>query len=254
MLLSPGCAEGRPLRAISLTGIDSKFFERNCSPIVRLLALRHDGEAGRQGLETFLDAWRESDHWLLLADLGQPLTLSFHQMRARASDLAAIGIPARAILIVKNQSCLHLLPQDLPGVIAILGTGNNLAWLKSTWIQSVRLAYCGDVDTWGLSMLSRARSHTPHLTPVLMTRVGFDLQKAAAVLEITSASITAPAHLTPDETALYHLLLASTAGRLEQEFLLVSLVEQMIRMWADGLYGGCCCWVSCLRRRSRPEH
>lgn len=234
MLLSPGCAEGRPLRALSLAGIDSKFFERHRSLIVRLLDLRHDGEACRQGLETFLDAWRESDHWLILADLGQPLTLSFPRMRVRASDLAAIGIPARAIVIVENESCLHLLPQDLQGVVAILGTGNNLAWLGSSWLQNVRIAYWGDLDTWGLSMLSRARSHAPHLTPLLMTREVFDLHKDSAVPEKIPASNTAPTHLTEDEAALYHHLLTSTAGRLEQEFLPALIVQHAIRVWAAG--------------------
>jgi hypothetical protein len=232
LLLSPGCAEGRPLRALSLAGIDSKFFERHRSLIVRLLDIRHDGEASRQGLETFLDAWRESDHWLLLADLGHRLTLSFPRMRVRASDLAATAIPASAIVIVENESCLHLLPQDLPGVIAILGTGNNLAWLNSSWLQNVCIAYWGDLDTWGLSMLSRARSHAPHLTPLLMTREVFDLHKDSAVPESTPASDTAPTHLTADEAFLYQHLLDSIAGRLEQEFLPASLVQQAVRWWA----------------------
>jgi hypothetical protein len=234
MLLSPGCAEGRPLRALSLAGIDSKFFERHRSLIVRLLDLRHDGEVSRQGLETFLDAWRESDHWLLLADLGQPLTLSFPRMRVRASDLATTGIPARAILIVENESCLHLLPQDLPGVIAVLGTGNNLTWLNSTWLQNVHLAYWGDLDTWGLTLLARARNHAPHLTPLLMSREVFDLHKDSAVPENTPASGTTPMHVTPDEAALYQHLLGSTVGRLEQEFLPAPMVQRAICMWAAG--------------------
>jgi hypothetical protein len=236
LLLSPGCAEGRPLRALSLAGIDSKFFERHRSLIVRLLDLRFDGEASRQGLETFLDAWRESDHWLLLADLGQPLTLSFPRMRVRASDLATTVIPVRAILIVENESCLHLLPQDLSGVIAVLGTGNNLTWLGSPWLQNVRIAYWGDLDTWGLTLLAHARSHAPHLTPLLMTREAFDLHKDSAVPENTPASGTTPAHLTSDEAVLYHHLLACTAGRLEQEFLPVSMVQRAIQMWADEQY------------------
>ncbi len=232
MLLSPGCAEGRPLRALSLAGIDSKFFERHRSLIVRLLDICHDGEASRQGLETFLDAWRESDHWLLLADLGKPLIMSFPRMRVRATDLAALGIPARAVLIVENESCLHLLPQDLPGVVAVLGTGNNLTWLNSPCFHNIRMAYWGDLDTWGLSMLSRARSHAPHLTPLLMTREVFDLHKDSAVSENTPASDTAPTNLTEDEASLYQHLLDSTAGRLEQEFLPASLVQQAVRWWA----------------------
>ncbi len=229
--LSPGCAGGMPLRALSVAGIDSKFFERHSSLIIRLLDLRFDGEASRQGLETFLNAWREHGHWLLLADLGRPRALPFPQIRVRAADLATTGLKARALLIVENESCLHLLPKDLPGIVAILGTGNNLAWLRSEWTRGARIAYWGDLDTWGLTLMSRARSNAPDLTTLLMTREIFDLHAKSAVPEKISASSIPPAGLTPDETAFYYHLFSCTNGRLEQEFLSVSLVQNAIRNW-----------------------
>ncbi len=46
--LEPGCAEGRPLRALAVQGNDSKFFERHASLLTALLDERCDGEASRQ--------------------------------------------------------------------------------------------------------------------------------------------------------------------------------------------------------------
>lgn len=231
MQLSPGCARSNPLRALSFAGIDSKFFERHRSIIVRFLDLRFDGEASRQGLETFLDAWRESDHWLLMADLSHPRTLPFPTIRVRATDLADIGLTVRALLIVENEKCLHLMPRNLSGVVTILGTGNNLAWLGSAWAQELSVAYWGDIDTWGLTLLARARSHAPHLVPLLMTREAFDLHSHSAVPENSHASIDTPPNLTSSETSLYRHLLSCTNGRLEQEFLPASFVHPAILGW-----------------------
>jgi hypothetical protein len=234
MELTPGTAEGKPLRAVSLAGIDSKFFERHRPLITRLLDLRFDGEASRQSLETFLDAAREHDHWLLLADLGHPRILPFPQLRVRATDLATHDAGARAILIIENEACLHLLPKNLPGVIGILGPGNNLSWLASPHFRETRIAYWGDLDTWGLTLLSRARCHAAHLTPLLMTREVFDTHSAGAVTEKAPPSGTPPAGLTPEETALYHHLLSLPKGRLEQEFLPAAQVHEAIRAWKAG--------------------
>jgi hypothetical protein len=232
MQLTPGCALGKPLRALSLSGIDSKFFERNRALIIRLLDIRFDGEASRQGLETFLDAWREFDHWLLLVDLGGSSILQFPQMRVRASDLSTCHLSPLSILVIENERCLHLLPQNLSGVMVVLGTGNNLTWLGSEWIQKIPVAYWGDLDTWGLTLLARARRCAPKLMPLLMTREIFDHCSDSTVVEKIPASATPPTHLTAAETSLYEHLLTSERGRLEQEFLPSSLVHAAVKGWA----------------------
>lgn len=234
LLLEPGSAAGQPLRSLSLGGIDSKFFERNRGLVQRLLDLRHDGEPSRQGLETFLDAARGDEHWLLLADLGGDFggepTLPFPRLRVRSLDLTA-RLETRSLLVVENERCLHLIPEDLPGVVAVLGTGNNLSWLASPRLRETRIAYWGDLDTWGLTLLARARGHAPHLVPLLMTRAVFDEHADAAVAEATPASDDPPAGLTEDELALYRHLLSLERGRLEQEFLAAELVRDAVRGW-----------------------
>jgi len=62
--LEPGCAQGKPLRALAVQGNDTKFFERHASLLTALLDERFDGEASRQGLVGFLGALPEDDHWL----------------------------------------------------------------------------------------------------------------------------------------------------------------------------------------------
>ena len=68
---------------LSIEGIDTKFFERNAQLVTALLDVRFDGEVSKIGLASFLGAFTESDHWLLLLDLDGSL-LPFKQMRVRA--------------------------------------------------------------------------------------------------------------------------------------------------------------------------
>lgn len=231
MLLEPGCAEGLPLRALSISGIDTKFFERTRSLVTRSLDIRFDGEVERQGLEQFLNAAQEGDPWLLVVDLdGEIFPLS--QIRARGSELLKADIHARSLIVVENERCLHMLPQRLPGTVAILGTGNNLQWLQASWVQRCSVAYWGDIDTWGLTLLHRARSLVPGLTAILMCQQTFDRYAAkCAVPEKVSAKDEPPPLLTLDEVELYNRLLSLEKGRLEQEFLTSADVQDAIYEW-----------------------
>lgn len=232
LALQPGCAAGRPLRALSLCNIDSKFIERNRALLAALLDLRFAGQASAQGLEAFLDALDEREHWLLLAPLASGL-LPFRQLRVRASELAALPETVSHVLIVENERCLHQLP-GLPGTLAILGAGLNLAWLQGDWLSRCRLAYWGDMDTWGLAMLARARRYQPGLQALLMNRAEFDRHAPGrAVPEPVPADATAMTGLLPEEQVFCSWLREQARGRLEQEFLPAARVEEVVREWWD---------------------
>ncbi|HET8801882.1 MAG TPA: DUF3322 domain-containing protein [Marinobacter sp.] len=231
--ISPGCAQGKPLRALSLAGIDSKFFERNRQLITQMLDVLFDGQASETGLEAFLGAEDEGHHWLLVADLDGTL-MPFSQMRIRASELQHTPLPGQRLLLVENERCLHQLPPT-PNTIAVLGSGLNLAWLQARWLSDKAIAYWGDLDTWGLAMLGRARNHQPRLTPLLMNQAVFErFGKESAVEEPQPASSVLPFGLTSGDAALYNLLLESQRGRLEQEFLPVDIVHDAINKWVAG--------------------
>lgn len=228
--LQPGCAAGRPLRALSACNVDSKFFERNRSLLVALLDLRFDGMAGELGLESFLDALDQSDHWPLLALLA-PGLLPFRQMRVCASELCALPEPASQIVIVENERCVYQLP-PLADTVAILGAGLNLEWLQMPWLEKRQLAYWGDMDTWGLQMLARARCFQPGIHAVLMNRYSFDRHQAGrAVVEPVPADSVPPEDLTAVEKDFYLYLRERPQGRLEQEFLPTEAVAEELGRW-----------------------
>jgi hypothetical protein len=225
--LSPGCAAGRPLRALSLAGCDSKFYERNRHLLTLMLCARFGDTVLDQGLEHFLDATDENDHWLLVAPL-QPGLLPFAQQRVRARELMTQALGAKRIVIVENEQCLHQLP-ELSDAIAILGAGLHLNWMQTPWLTCKQIAYWGDIDTWGLSMLAAARSHCPHLTALLMTQEVFDdYGPQAAVVEQELAGSSPPEGLSDEERELYLHLVGQSKGRLEQEFLPQERVAEAI--------------------------
>lgn len=229
--LAPGCAGGRPLRALSLAGVDSKFHEVHRALLLALLDTRHHGAASELGLEDFLGAAREDDHWVLLADLDGGL-LPFVRQRVRTAELAALTrIPGTHVLIVENERCLHQLP-PLPGTLALLGAGLDLGWIAAPCLGKKHLAYWGDLDTWGLRMLGLARSMRPELRALLMDRDTFDLHAPArAVPEPEPAEPPPPGTLSTDEFALFTTLAASPRGRLEQEFLPMPIVHAAVSSW-----------------------
>ena len=231
--LEPGCAQGKPLRALAVQGNDTKFFERHASLLTALLDERFDGEASRQGLVGFLGALPEDDHWLLIAPLSPDL-LPFAQMRVRASELLTTPLPDSRILLVENERCLHQLPQPVAHTIAVLGAGLNLGWLAAPWLQGRHVAYWGDLDTWGLHMLATARHHLPHLQALLMDAATFSAHQHLAVAEPVHAPDSACGMLAPDEATLCVHLRTQQKGRLEQEFVPTNAVHRAVRAWVDG--------------------
>lgn len=229
MKLSPGCAEGRPLRTLGLEGIDTKFFERNEQLLTTLLDLRYEGEVSRMGLEPFLDAWAEGDHWLLVIDLDGGL-LPFQKMRVRSSELAQMGVAGEKLLIVENETCQHLLPR-VAGTIAVLGAGFDVSWTSAAWLREKRIAYWGDLDTWGLQFLSKVRTSIENVSALMMTPDVYEAHQRMAVPEPVVAGFEVPSGLTPLESDLYRRLLAERCGRLEQEYLPKSVVEDAILGW-----------------------
>jgi hypothetical protein len=228
--LEPGCAKGRPLRMLAEHGVDTKFFERNANLLAKLLDERFEGEVSKQGLAVFLDALDDSSHWVLLAPLSANL-LPFKRLRVTTAELAENGLLCARLLAVENEQCLHFLP-ELPGTIAVLGSGLDLQWLASPKLSNIPVGYWGDLDTWGLLMLARAKRYRPGLTPLLMNRSLFDAYASrSAVIEPVIAGSAPPEGLDYLEVELYQHLLVQERGRLEQEYLPRDTVQAALINW-----------------------
>ncbi|MDR3432090.1 MAG: DUF2220 family protein [Rouxiella aceris] len=228
--LEANIAQGLPLRALPYPGIDSKFIERHRGLLIALLDVRFQKLVSTLGLEIFLGAENNNNHWLLVADLAGDL-LPLPQIRVRDSDLFTLPLPGQYLIIVENERCLHQLPR-LPHTLVILGAGLNLAWMAAQWLAAKTIAYWGDIDTWGLTMLARARQHQPGLTALLMNEAVYnDYAPVNAVAEPQSAAEIPPCELTAKEQELYLRLLRETNNRLEQEFLPVERVKVAVEKW-----------------------
>jgi len=228
-LLEPGCANGNPLRTLSVEGIDTKFFERNSHLVTQLLDVRYEGEVSKMGLEAFLGALTEGGHWLLVVDLDGRL-FPFKKQRVSSAELATVNIPGEYVLIVENESCQHLLP-ELNNTVAILGAGFDLVWTANPHLADKQIAYWGDIDTWGLQCLSQARANLPDLTALMMTESEFWEYQDATVVEPVIAGTDIPVGLNEREECLYRTLLNIERGRLEQEFLPTDVVVRQISDW-----------------------
>ncbi len=224
--LEPDCASGQPLRLLAGHGVDTKFFERHNNLLCRLLDTRFTGAASEQGLVRFLGAQEEKDHWLLIKPLSEGV-LPFSRLRLTDSELMHTSLSASRLLLVENERCEYLLPQ-LDDCIAILGAGGNLAWLAGKALDGKQLYYWGDLDTWGLTLLGRARELRPELQAVLMTQEVFDCYREYAVPEQHKAAEQPHGALTPQEKSLYEFLWQAELGRLEQEYIPLQLVQQAI--------------------------
>ena len=230
MALEAGIARGRPLRTLSIAGIDTKFFERHESLVTALLDTRFDGEVSKIGLEVFLGALAEGEHWLLVVDLDGAL-LPFQKQRVRSSELNDVALPGERLLIVENENCQHLLPR-VPNTVAVLGAGFDLSWLSRLRTSKKRIGYWGDIDTWGLQFLATARESIGELEALLMTASIYSRFAASAVPEPVVASTEAPRALTQSEQSLYIQLLNEARGRLEQEFIAEDLARETILNWS----------------------
>lgn len=227
--LSPGYANGRPLRSLAILGTDSKFFERHRALLIQLLDARFDGEVSESGLEAFLGAPDEGNHWLLVAPLGPDL-LPFAQQRVRAAELRSVALPGSHLLVVENEQCLHQLPA-LPNTVAVLGAGLHLEWMDAGWISLKHVAYWGDMDTWGLTLLAKARVQQPHLAALMMSQELFETYGSMAVAERCPAPELVPEGLSPSEREFYGYLRGIERGRLEQEFIPGEVVGRVVMGW-----------------------
>ncbi|HIE8829442.1 TPA: DUF3322 domain-containing protein [Klebsiella variicola subsp. variicola] len=228
--LEPGCAKGLPLRLLSGQGVDTKFIENNILLLTRLLDMRFSGEASEQGLTTFLDAFDESSHWVLVVPLS-PGLLPFKKCRVTTAELAETTLPASRVLMIENEQCLHQLP-ELSDTIAVLGCGLDVQWLSSVVLDKKRVAYWGDMDSWGLLMLARARRCRPTLDVLLMNRELFEQYAShSAVPEPVKVQEAIPDGLLNEEGDFYRYLTCLPRGRLEQEFLPAGVVGEELVRW-----------------------
>ncbi len=231
MKLTPGIAEGKPVRSICINNIDTKFIENNRNLLIKFLNIRYNNTIVDNNLENFLDASENNEHWVLVLPMDTNL-LPFKQLRITTSELETANLPGTHLLIIENEQCRYQLPDTLEQTIVILGAGLDLKWLNNPTFKSKTVAYWGDIDTWGFRMLSIAKSALPNLTTLMMDKDTFLKFEDKAVTEPEITGNLKRDALALKEINLFNeLVTKEDTNRLEQEFIDLNYAKQHIISW-----------------------
>jgi hypothetical protein len=226
------------LRQLDVDGVDTKFVERNYKLLEQLLLVvapeRVDpaalGPARRLG-------FRDRPQYVRLRFLGRQPSWppGISEARLRGEEIPAAGIAAATVFIVENEVSYLAFP-DVPDSIVMFGSGYALEPANTgAWLEAKEIAYWGDIDTHGFSILSNLRQRYPKVVSVLMDTSTLLAHQGQWAHEPVPANRLLP-HLTTVEAALYQDLVEDRYGhsvRLEQERIRFSMVNDALRHWVD---------------------
>lgn len=236
--LHQGMGNGYYLRGVPLEGIDTKFLEAHTPLLTALLDVIHEGAPSQSGgLEAWLGCLPTPSNWLyirpLCPDLRQQMG-GFRVLQIPLEQFLAQPLPGRRVLVVENTKPGYALP-ELADTIAIFGGGRNTQWRLAPWLAERDVAYWGDIDSWGLTILSDARQALPRLTALMMDRETLLTHMDFAVEESRSTNLPAFG-LLAEERLLFEGLTISTQSviRLEQEYLAQDYVLSKLYSWVNG--------------------
>lgn len=235
--LQPGMGQGAYLRALPLAGAHSKFVEQHEPLLLPLLAACYGEAVSAQGLGAWLGCQAPPKDWLLVRPLDaatQAALGGWQVLRLPTEQLRRRPLPGVRVLIVENeQSCLSL-PQ-LPDTVAVAGGGRNTAWLDAPWLADKQVAYWGDIDRHGLSILSRARQRLPTMTALLMNEAALAHGRNFCTTDPSSGSLAEPEALNKAERRLWQQLHRSDPPlRLEQEYVTAEDLARELAAWISG--------------------
>lgn len=223
------------LRALPLKEVDTKFLENNFALISDLLDSHFNGEISHaNGLMNWLGCVDIPKAWLLvrpLCPLSKQRLCGLPILQLSTQTLRDTPLPASNILIIENNQSGFGLP-PLKDTIAVFGGGANVRWLDSQWLHGKNIAYWGDIDTWGFSILSDARRYIPDLNSIMMDKHTFIKFQQRAISEPSPVD-KLPPNLLAEEIELFEELRQGIYGnsRLEQERLSPDYIQEQLSGW-----------------------
>lgn len=236
--LSSQMGIGQYLRALPLVGVDTKFLENYQTLISDVLDVLHDGEiTASGGMLEWLGCLENPKGWLTVRPLCESVKANiggFPVMQLHSDVLREHALPANNILVVENMQSGLGLPL-LKDTIAIFGGGKNVSWMDANWLKSKRVAYWGDIDSWGFAILSDVRSKLPSVKAMMMDAETLKQHEDRMVVEPESLEHL-PALLTEPEAQLFTDLKTGNylASRLEQERLSPDYIRSRLEAWVSG--------------------
>ena len=147
------------------------------------------------------------------------------------SSFESLNPVCKNVFIVENKMNFLVFP-PVKDSLVIFGEGNAVNIQKNTpWLKNKSIYYSGDIDTWGLQILSSYRSHFPKTVSLLMTKELFDKYCDNFAVEEKVSVSECPNNLTHNEKELFLYLnsLPKKQSRLEQERIPYSELETFLK-------------------------
>ncbi|WP_024656998.1 DUF3322 domain-containing protein [Pseudomonas syringae USA007] len=236
--LRKGIGAGYFLRGVPVQGIDTKFLETYNLLLTTLLDVIHSGELSEAGgLDAWLGCLPTPSNWLYIRPLCPEVRQQmggFSVIQIPLEQFLEQPLPGRKVLVVENTKPGYALP-ELPETVAIFGGGRNTQWRMAPWLAERDVAYWGDIDSWGLTILAHARQALPGIKALMMDHETLMAHMDFAVEEPRSTSLPAIG-LHAEESMLFEGLIKSAQSiiRLEQEYLAQDYVLSKLYNWANG--------------------
>lgn len=214
-------ASGLYVRQLPVLGVDTKWLEKRTGLVTELLGLVR-GALGKNGFfeATGLRRMPQRIRMRVLCSELRTKVGGLSDVEATVEDLALLDLQPSAVLMVENLASGASLP-DMAGVVAFIGLGNAVTLLTQLpWVQGLPAVYWGDLDTYGIAILGRARRVFPGLRSILMDEGTLEQFKALTVQEPVQCLEADLDFLTEAERAVFLGLKAGAWGprlRLEQE-------------------------------------
>lgn len=226
---------GMYMRSYPLQGADTKFIEKHTQILTALLNDLHALELKDMAeLCTWLGCRPKPNNWLTIRPLCVTCSKDLSDLpvfKIPAEHYQSNPLPAQRILIVENEETLFSLP-PLHGCVAIGGGGNNLASLDAPWLDCVsQVAYWGDLDTWGLSILAKARIKRPNIHALMMDNETLNAHLDCLVDEVMPADLPRSGLTDAELDVFRRLQQLSPQNRLEQERLKQDYVIHNLTNW-----------------------
>ncbi|VAW48429.1 FIG005429: hypothetical protein [hydrothermal vent metagenome] len=226
---------GQYLRALPLVGVDTKFLETYQAFISDILdALHNDAITESGGLLEWLGCLKNPKGWLTIRPLCKKAKAGlagFPVMQLHSDVLREHALPATHILVVENMQSGLGLP-FMKDTIAVFGGGKNVSWMDANWLKSKQVAYWGDIDSWGLNILSDVRAKLNSVKAIMMDSETIKQHEDRMVLEPKPLEYL-PQCLTESEAQLFLDLKNRhyVNTRLEQERLSPDYIHNKLNAW-----------------------
>ena len=207
------------IRELAIAGLDSKWAETRSSMVRE--ALRHiDCLSEAEGFREQM-GFREDDRqeiWMKFHPDDMTMPLGDQEFAMRPSKIQRLPQSIRRVVIVENKATFNSY-RPTPGVCLFFGSGNAISGTVGVmrFLRDQEILYWGDLDSFGMKILSRVRRVMTQTRSVLMDGATMQEHRALWTRETDDDRFTGHiGGLTADEEGALTLI-RDGGNRLEQE-------------------------------------